>query len=154
VRNTPGIQKMWEATGRGGDGGSYYNSRGFIMQSQLRNGIAGIVTSEIDAINLDKLEVIKGPSATLFGSTLTSYGGLLNRVTKKPFDKFGGEVTAAGGSYDFKQLSADINAPLDAAKKMLSASIPPTITMAASRTRALPGRWLQPPAFCLRPPTA
>ncbi|PIQ22703.1 MAG: TonB-dependent siderophore receptor, partial [Cytophagales bacterium CG18_big_fil_WC_8_21_14_2_50_42_9] len=42
VRNTPGIQKMWEATGRSGDGGSYFSSRGFIMQSQLRNGIAGL----------------------------------------------------------------------------------------------------------------
>ncbi|KAA5541720.1 TonB-dependent receptor [Adhaeribacter rhizoryzae] len=119
VRNTPGIQKMWEATGRSGDGGSYYNSRGFIMQSKLRNGIAGVVTSEIDAINLEKLEVIKGPSATLFGSALTSYGGLLNRVTKKPYEKLGGEVTAAIGSYDFKRISADVNTPLDANKKIL-----------------------------------
>ncbi|MDQ3291835.1 MAG: TonB-dependent receptor [Bacteroidota bacterium] len=119
VRNTPGIQKMWEATGRGGDGGSYYNARGFILQSQLRNGIAGIVTSTIDAANLERLEVIKGPSATLFGSSLTSYGGLLNRVTKKPYENFGGEIALSGGSYDFKRVSADINTPLDAGKKVL-----------------------------------
>ena len=119
VRNTPGIQKMWEATGRSGDGGSYFSSRGFIMQSQLRNGIAGLVTSETDAVNLERLEVIKGPSATLFGSSLTSYGGLINRVTKKPYDRFGGELAVAGGSYDFKRVSADINTPLDADKKLL-----------------------------------
>ncbi|PSR53095.1 TonB-dependent siderophore receptor [Adhaeribacter arboris] len=119
VRNTPGIQKMWEATGRGGDGGSYFNSRGFILQSQLRNGIAGIVTSTIDAANLERLEVIKGPSATLFGSSLTSYGGLLNRVTKKPYENFGGEIAVSGGNYDFNRVSADINTPLDAAKKIL-----------------------------------
>ncbi|RZK29310.1 MAG: TonB-dependent siderophore receptor, partial [Hymenobacter sp.] len=83
-RNVPGLQKMWEPTGRSGDGGSFYASRGFVVSSQLRNGVAGGVTSTIDAINLEKLEVIKGPSATLYGSALTSFGGLLNRVTKKP----------------------------------------------------------------------
>ena len=73
---------MWEATSRGGDGGAYYASRGFIVQAKLRNGIAGLVTSRNDAANLESVEIIKGPSATLFGSTLTSYGGLINRVTK------------------------------------------------------------------------
>jgi iron complex outermembrane receptor protein len=119
IRNAPGIQKMWEATGRGGDGGSYYNSRGFIVQSKLRNGIAGNVTSGIDAANLERIEIIKGPSATLFGSTLTSYGGLINRVTKTPYDSFGGEVTFADGNYDFHRVAVDINTPLDVQKKVL-----------------------------------
>jgi len=119
LRNAPGIQKMWDATGRSGDGGGYYTSRGFILQSQLRNGIAGNVSSKIDASNLERLEVIKGPSATLFGSTLTSYGGLINRVTKKPYSTFGGEVTWAGGNFGFNRVSADINTPLDSAKKIL-----------------------------------
>jgi iron complex outermembrane receptor protein len=119
IRNAPGIQKMWDATGRSGDGGGYYNSRGFILQSQLRNGIAGNVTSKIDASNLERLEVIKGPSATLFGSTLTSYGGLINRVTKKPYASFGGEVSWAGGNFGFNRVSADINTPLDSAKTIL-----------------------------------
>jgi len=109
TRNVPGLQKMWEATGRGGDGGAFYASRGFVVSSQLRNGVAGNVTSDIDAVNLEKLEVIKGPSATLFGSSLTSYGGLLNRVTKKPMDTFGGEVSVAAGSYGFHRVSADVN---------------------------------------------
>jgi len=119
LRNAPGIQKMWEATGRGGDGGAYYNSRGFIVQSQLRNGVAGNVTSTIDAVNLDRIEVIKGPSATLFGSTLTSYGGLINRVTKKPYESFGGEVSFSDGNYDFHRVALDVNTPLDTKNKVL-----------------------------------
>lgn len=119
VKNAPGLQKMWEATGRGGDGGAYYNSRGFILQSRLRNGIAGNVTSRVDAANLERLEVVKGPSATLFGSTLTSYGGLINRVTKKPHDKFGGEIAYSTGSYGFNRISADINTPLNKEKNIL-----------------------------------
>ncbi|UOQ54602.1 TonB-dependent receptor [Hymenobacter cellulosivorans] len=109
VRNAPGLQRMWDATGRAGDGGGFYGSRGFILQSRLRNGIVGGVSSDIDAVNLEKLEVIKGPSATLFGSSLTSYGGLINRVTKKAYDKFGGEVNVAAGSYGFHRISADVN---------------------------------------------
>ncbi|GAB3295284.1 TonB-dependent receptor domain-containing protein [Hymenobacter tenuis] len=118
MRNAVGVQRMWEATGRAGDGGSFYNSRGFIVQSQLRNGLAGNVTSDIDAVNLEKLEVIKGPSATLFGSSLTSYGGLINRVTKKPYETFGGEIGVAAGSYGFHRVSADVNTPLNPSKTL------------------------------------
>ncbi|QPH41851.1 TonB-dependent receptor [Pedobacter endophyticus] len=115
TRNAVGIQKLWESTSRGGDGGAYYASRGFIVQSKLRNGIAGNVTSRNDAANIESVEVIKGPSATLFGSTLTSYGGLINRITKKPFEGIGGEVTYSAGSYDLNRVSADFNFPVDKA---------------------------------------
>jgi len=119
MRNAPGITKLWEATGRGGDGGAYYSSRGFVTQANIRNGIAGNVTSTIDATNLDHIEIIKGPSATLFGSTLTSYGGLINRVTKKAYDSVGGEIAVSAGSYDYFRTSVDFNTPLDAQKKVL-----------------------------------
>ncbi|SFE24742.1 iron complex outermembrane recepter protein [Chitinophaga sp. CF118] len=119
MRNAPGITKLWDATGRSGDGGSYFSSRGFTVQSQLRNGVAGNVTSTTDASNIESIEVIKGPSATLFGSTLTSYGGLINRITKKPYDHLGGEISYTGGSYSYNRFSADINTPLDSAKTLL-----------------------------------
>lgn len=119
MRNAPGVQLMWGATGRSGDGGAYYNSRGFIMQSTLRNGIAGIVTDATDAANLETLEVLKGPSGTLFGSTLTSYGGLINRVTKKPYDHFGGSASASLGGYNFGRGSIDLNTPIDNNGKLL-----------------------------------
>lgn len=119
LRNAPGVQTMWQATSRSGDGGSYFNSRGFIVQSKFRNGISGIVTSVNDAANIEKVEVIKGPSATLFGSAFSTYGGLINRTTKKPFDSFGGEISNTYGNYDFSRVSVDANTPIDAGKKLL-----------------------------------
>jgi iron complex outermembrane receptor protein len=119
LKNAPGVQLMWEATGRGGDGGGYYNMRGFITQSMLRNGIAGNVTNTIDAVNVESIEVVKGPSATLFGNTFSSYGGLINRVTKQPYADFGGEVTATAGSFGYERTALDFNTPLDSAKKVL-----------------------------------
>lgn len=119
LKNAPGVQTMWNATGRGGDGGSYFNSRGFILQSTLRNGLNGLVTNTTDAVNIDHIEVLKGPSSTLFGSTLTSFGGAINRVTKQPYDEAGGSVSYTIGSYSLNRLTADINTPLDADKKLL-----------------------------------
>ncbi len=113
LKNIPGLYQLWASTGRVGDGGSYFSSRGFITQSLLRNGIAGKITNNVDASNLERIESIKGPSATLFGSLLTSYGGLINRVTKKPFDNFGGEISYQSGSYGLNRVTADVNAPIN-----------------------------------------
>jgi iron complex outermembrane receptor protein len=119
IKNVPGITTLWTPTGRAGDGGSYFSLRGFTVQSTLRNGIAGQVTNTSDAANLESLEVIKGPSGTLYGSSLVSFGGLINRVTKKPFDETAGEISYSGGSYNFNRVSVDYNTPLDSAKKAL-----------------------------------
>lgn len=119
MRNVPGLQKMWDATSRAGDGGAYYDLRGFAMNATMRNGLASMITTTNDAANVEKVEVIKGPSATLYGSALTSYGGLINTVTKKPYDHFGGEINFSGGSYNFYRGSLDINTPIDKAKKLM-----------------------------------
>ncbi|MFP9113986.1 TonB-dependent siderophore receptor [Flavobacterium sp. RHBU_3] len=119
LKNVPGLYQMWGATGRAGDGGSYYVSRGFTTQALVRNGVAGTVIANNDAANIEYIEAIKGPSATLFGSILTSYGGLINRVTKKPYDRFGGEVNFQTGSYGFNRGTVDVNTPLNADKTAL-----------------------------------
>ncbi|MGO4289757.1 TonB-dependent receptor domain-containing protein [Chitinophaga sp. RAB17] len=119
IRNAPGITKLWAANGRAGDGSATYTMRGFTTAAKLRNGMAGQVTSTVDAINLEKMEVIKGPSGTLYGSTLVSYGGLINRVTKQPYDHFGGEISYSAGSYGLSRVTADINTPLDKEHKAL-----------------------------------
>jgi len=118
-KNITGLQPMWGANGRAGDGGAYVNLRGFVAANSLRNGVLGAVTGTIDAINLEKVEVLKGPSGTLFGSLLTSYGGVINRVTKKPNEVFGGFVNLSGGSYDTYRAAVDINTPLTKDKKLL-----------------------------------
>ena len=113
LKNIPGLYQLWAATGRAGDGGSFFASRGFVTQSLVRNGIAGKITNNVDASNLERIESIKGPSATLFGNVVTSYGGLINRVTKKPYAGFGGEIAYQTGSYGFNRLTADVNTTLN-----------------------------------------
>ncbi|WP_091150398.1 TonB-dependent receptor [Mucilaginibacter pineti] len=119
IKNAAGITKLWQATSRVGDGGAYFTLRGFTVQTSLRNGMTGNVATTIDAANLEKLEIIKGPSGTLYGSSLISYGGLINRVTKKPFETSAGEISYSFGSYGLNRVSADYNTPLDSGKKAL-----------------------------------
>ncbi|MBY0066517.1 TonB-dependent siderophore receptor [Empedobacter sp. ULE_I145] len=118
-RNVTGLQKMWNSTGRSGDGGAYVTLRGFVSNNSLRNGLVAPVSTTIDAVNLERLEVLKGPSATMFGSNVTSYGGVVNRITKKPHENFDGSVSIAGGSYNYYRASADINAPVTNDNKLM-----------------------------------
>ncbi|HEX6426983.1 MAG TPA: TonB-dependent receptor [Niastella sp.] len=100
-------------------GRSSATSRGFTTANLVRNGVGGFIYTSIDPANLERIEVIKGPSATLFGSTLSSFGGLFNRVTKKPFDNFKGEISYSGGSWDLNRITLDINTPLNKEKTAL-----------------------------------
>ncbi|MCD0488307.1 TonB-dependent receptor [Pedobacter sp. MC2016-14] len=93
--------------------------RGFNVSTSVRNGMAAQSWTYIDPINVDRIEIIKGPSGTLFGSSIVSFGGLINQVTKKPFDTFKGEVSTTIGSYDFSRIAADINTPINEDKSVL-----------------------------------
>ncbi|MDV3864210.1 TonB-dependent receptor [Elizabethkingia anophelis] len=119
LRNVTGVQRMWSANNRAGDGGAYINLRGFISSNSMRNGLVGPVTTSMDAINLEKAEVLKGPSATLYGSNVTSYGGVINRVTKRPFETLEGRVSLIGGSYNYYRAQADVNTPLTKDKRLM-----------------------------------
>ncbi|MDR6342773.1 iron complex outermembrane receptor protein [Filimonas zeae] len=119
VKNVPGVMPLWESVGRAGTGGAYYAQRGFATQPKARNGLAGNTITDVDVANIERVEVIKGPSGTLFGNNITSYGGLINMVTKSPYNHLGGEIQYSGGGYGLHRLSADINTPVDAEGKLL-----------------------------------
>lgn len=110
LKNATGISKLWNSTGRSNDGAAFYSSRGFAIQPQFVNGVIGITNGTINTSNIERLEVIKGPSGTLFGGSGDyNYGGLINIVTKKPYNGTGGSITASYGSFGFNRLNADVN---------------------------------------------
>ncbi|WP_207513617.1 TonB-dependent receptor [Longitalea luteola] len=113
LKNAPGVDRLWTSTGRAGDGAGYFTMRGFSVQPTMINGIAGLTNGGLDPANIERIETIKGPSGTLFGSSLISFGGLMNIVTKKPYDSTGGEVSYTGGSYGLSRFTVDVNTPLN-----------------------------------------
>lgn len=113
LKNATGVTRLWESTGRNGDGAEYYSIRGFSVQPTMTNGLPSLTNTTIDPINIDNIKVIKGPSGTLFGSSVISYGGLINVVTKKPHQMFGGEISYNNGTYGNNRVTADVNLPLN-----------------------------------------
>lgn len=84
--------------------------RGFRNGRVYRNGLVanGIGIGEgaqFDSANLERLEVLKGPAAVLFGRI--EPGGLINLVTKKPRDESYYSVEQRFGSYDFYRTEWD-----------------------------------------------
>ncbi len=119
LNNVVGLDRLWESTGRGNDGAGYFALRGFEAQPNFSNGLPALNFGSPDPINIDKIEVIKGPSGTLFGGPLTNYGGMINISTKKPYSGFGGEISYTTGTYGLNRVTADINTNLDTEGKYL-----------------------------------
>src|SRR4051812_18848650 len=85
------------------------NLRGYGATFYLRNGFYRL--GLIDRVNTDRVEVIKGPNAAIYGAT--SPAGLINIVTKRP--KFGvnsESLTLTAGSLDMYRGEMNVNTPL------------------------------------------
>lgn len=120
LKNVPGMVKMQGSPGRGsGDGSFYYSLRGFPTKVSMVDGLPATTNGEIDPADIERLEVIKGPAGTLYGGAVTSFGGLINAVTKKPKDYFGGEVSYLMGSYNLNRITADVYGPITESRKTL-----------------------------------
>ncbi|GGB96196.1 TonB-dependent receptor [Dyadobacter sediminis] len=118
LKNATGVENLWTSTGRGGDGAGYFSLRGFSVQPKLVNGLPGLTNGTINPANIERIEVLKGPSATLFGNAVSSYGGLINVVTKKPYAGTGGELSFTTGSFGLNQITGDFNTALNKEKNL------------------------------------
>ncbi|MCO7565177.1 TonB-dependent siderophore receptor [Pseudomonas sp. S 311-6] len=61
-----------------------------------------------DLHNIERIEVLKGPAAVLYGRG--SQGGIVNRVSKAPEHGRRSSIEARGGSEDLRSLYADLSA--------------------------------------------
>ena len=108
LRNVPGITLN---AGEGAARGDTVNLRGFsAFNDFFLDGIRDAAVYTRDSFNLQSVEVVKGPSATLFGRGST--GGAINQVTKAPFLDPVDVVTANLGTNDLYRMTADINQPI------------------------------------------
>lgn len=60
-----------------------------------------------DLTNTERVEVLKGPAAVLYGRG--GGGGIINRISKKPQKGLPTRISGQAGSYDFRRLHTDIN---------------------------------------------
>jgi catecholate siderophore receptor len=76
------------------------------------DGIRDDVQYFRDFYNVDRIEVLKGPNAMIFGRG--GGGGIVNRVTKRSSLGTHRELIAAGDSYGGIRLTGDVDQPLGA----------------------------------------
>ncbi len=89
-----------------------FSARGYAFSSSnmFKNGVrvnSGVMP---EVSSLEKVEILKGSTAILYGNVAP--GGIINMVTKQPKDIFGGEVSMRLGSYDLYKPSFDVYGPL------------------------------------------
>jgi iron complex outermembrane receptor protein len=66
--------------------------------------------SSLDLNNMERVEVLRGPQAALFGRN--TYSGAINFVTKVPGDELGGDIRLRYGEDDDIELNAVVRGPL------------------------------------------
>jgi outer membrane receptor protein involved in Fe transport len=100
-----------------------YNLRGFGATFQLRNGFYRL--GLVDRVNVDRIEIIKGPNAAIYGQT--SPAGLVNIITKRPETKQSQRLAVTGGSNNLVRAEANVGGSIGhlggvALSQMFSAS--------------------------------
>jgi iron complex outermembrane recepter protein len=86
----------------GSDPGVATYADGFYTSSTTEAGKRPLV--------VDRTEILRGPQGTLYGRN--SIGGAINIISKRPTEKFEGEVRATAGNYDLGILEAAISGPV------------------------------------------
>jgi len=104
--NAGGVNNPEGATGNRSQ--SSFKIRGFVTNNTLRNGFRR--QHATDTINIDRVEVVRGPSAILYG--VGNFGGVVNYLPKRPLMDFQTELTLGVGSHGWRRASLDVTGPL------------------------------------------
>jgi iron complex outermembrane receptor protein len=72
--------------------------------------IGRIGASTFDFVDVDRVEVLRGPQGTLYGKNTTA--GALNITTRAPSFTLEGRAEVSGGNYEFLQGKASVSGPL------------------------------------------
>jgi catecholate siderophore receptor len=109
LRNVSGISL---AAGEGGGAqGDNLTLRGFSARNDLYiDGVRDLGQYARDAFNLESVEVLKGPSAVMFGRGST--GGVINQVSKTPQPTASYIASGTAGSGPTFRGTLDLNQPL------------------------------------------
>src|SRR5688572_3536337 len=79
--------------------------RGFETAVPLRNGLRATTVGAVDPVNVESVEILKGPASILYGTL--EPGGVVNYVTKKPLFARQFQVTQQFGSQSQRRTTVD-----------------------------------------------
>jgi iron complex outermembrane recepter protein len=95
------------------DQGGSFNLRGIRGTVQLRDGFFRL--GRYGSSNIDRMEIIKGPSAAVYGAT--SPGGMVNMISKKPKKKTSQKLSVSVGDFDTQRQTFEATGTLGSSGK-------------------------------------
>ena len=120
LRNIDNVQNLdallpnvWiRAVGPTGASVGRFAVRGIPGVARYYDGIAQTSgeASLASVIELERIEVLKGPQGTLFGKN--ALGGAIQYISTRPAEEFGARFKATTGSYNRRDLIANVDIPL------------------------------------------
>jgi iron complex outermembrane recepter protein len=72
--------------------------------------IGSVNNTGTDLYGSEAVEILKGPASVLYGQAPP--GGIVNMISRRPQDEFGGELEVQGGEYNMWQIAGDLTGPL------------------------------------------
>lgn len=90
------------------DIGGGFNLRGFSSSYQLRDGFFRL--GRYGSSNIDRMEVIKGSNAAIYGRT--SPGGMVNMISKAPKTRESQKLTLNYGDYGTERMTFETTGPV------------------------------------------
>ncbi|MBK0403388.1 TonB-dependent receptor [Adhaeribacter sp. BT258] len=108
IKNVNGVAL---GTTRGTTSETFF-ARGYNLGANniMKNGARSNSAVIPEASTLERVEVLKGSAALLYGNV--SGGAVINMVTKQPKYEFGGEISMRAGSYNLYKPLVDIYGPI------------------------------------------
>ncbi|MEP5764537.1 MAG: TonB-dependent receptor [Halieaceae bacterium] len=98
--NIRGIGNL--AVGAAGDAGTGVHMNGVYLNNSR--------IFETEYFDTERVEVLRGPQGTLYGRNTTA--GVINVITQKPEEEFGGFIDASYGDYSYVRARGALNIPL------------------------------------------
>ena len=123
--------------------------RGFETAVPLRNGLRATTVGAVDPVNVESVEILKGPASILYGTL--EPGGVLNYVTKKPLFARQFEITQQFGSNSHLRTTVDATGPLNARRTVAYRAIAAFEDADSFRDAVHARRFTFVPAITFRP---
>ena len=114
------VSSVQRGNSHGGSSESFvvrgFQSRTYAVDGMLMNPLVSRPEVISDLVNVERVEVLKGPASVLYGQG--DPGGLINLVTRKPSFTPETRIKAQAGTNDFYRMEVNASGPLDAAKTL------------------------------------
>lgn len=84
---------------------------GIDVSSESIQTAGGSNLMNIRLLDIERIEVVKGPQSALYGRT--AFGGAINYITKTPSDEFSANVFVDAGDHGQLEVRAGVSGPID-----------------------------------------